>query len=86
MYFPVVEYSKVNRQVINNGIWTERGPIRSVTLLHIVLTISLFSLVPLHPIDYSETSIKRTPFIKWTLSLVPKLASYSYLYDKPLHI
>ena len=27
---------------------------------------------------------KQTPFIKRTLSLVPKLVSYIYLYDKPL--
>ena len=35
-------------------------------------------------IKYSETSIKRTPSIKRTLSRVPKLTSYISLYNKPL--
>ena len=33
----------------------------------------------------SGPSIKRTPFMKRTVSLVPKLASYIYLYNKPLY-
>ena len=33
---------------------------------------------------YSETSIKRTPSIKRTLSRVPKLTSYVFLYNEPL--
>ena len=34
--------------------------------------------------NYSETSIKRTPCIKRTLSRVPKLTSYITLYNEPL--
>ena len=33
--------------------------------------------------EYSETSIKRTPFIKRTISRVPKLTSYISLYNEP---
>ena len=32
----------------------------------------------------SRPLIKRTPFIKWAVSLVTKLAAYIYLYNKPL--
>ena len=44
---------------------------KSMMLVHVLFTLYVTSIV-----IYSETSIKRTPSIKGTLSRVPKLTSY----------
>ena len=45
---------------------------------------SHFHLINLNICKYSETSIKRAPSIKRTLSRVPKLTSYIFLCNEPL--